>query len=83
MKGDMIYLVAPAGTVFPKNAYAAWASITGPIFTNVTLSSNGQSAWTKVPAGVAGQSYVVINKNAKQVTDSTILAGPAIVEITA
>lgn len=79
--GDKIYLITASGTTLPKNTYAAWAAVTGPIFTNVTLSSNGQSAWTEVPKGVAGQSYVVLVKGDKKVTDENILAGPAIVEV--
>ena len=47
--GDKIYLITAAGTVLPKKTYAAWPTVTGPLFTAVTLSTNGQSAWTTVP----------------------------------
>jgi len=48
--GDKIYLITASGTVLPKKTYAAWPTVTGPLFTDVTLSSNGQSAWTTVPS---------------------------------
>lgn len=85
--GKTVYLITAAGTTLPKNTYAAWASVTGPIFTEVKLSTNSQSAWTTIPegapptAGVAGQSYVVLVKGNKTVTDDNILAGPAIIEV--
>jgi len=94
--GSQIYLIVAAGMVLPKKTYAAWPTVTGPIFTAVTLSTNGQSAWTTVPSvsakrrkyngsndiqGVNGQVYVVLTKGNGTVTDNDIIAGPAIVEV--
>jgi hypothetical protein len=81
MAGTKIYLITAAGTVLPKKTYAAWPTVTGPIFTQVMLSTNGQSAWTTVPAGVSGQVYVVLTKGNATVNDNNILAGPAVVEV--
>jgi len=58
--------------------YAAWAAVTGSIFTDIT--SNGDGSYTTVvPAGIHGQSYVAITDGDSD--DSKILAGPALVEV--
>lgn len=63
--------------------YAAFASVTGPVFVAAdNVYSNGLSATFKVPAGITGQSYVVLTKQNTAATDDKIIAGPAIVEIT-
>lgn len=59
--------------------YAAWIAVTGPTFVPATVS--GTKITTTVPAGFHGQSYVVITKQNANVTDDTVVAGPAIVEI--
>ncbi|KAF2107375.1 ferritin-like domain-containing protein [Lophiotrema nucula] len=60
--------------------YAAWIAVTGPVFVSATLEGNNKFH-TTVPAGFHGQSYVVITKSKDKVTDDTVVAGPAIVEI--
>lgn len=60
--------------------YAAFITITGPIFGPATPVAGGFSV--VVPAGVNGQSYVVLVSCNDLVTDDTVVAGPAIVEIT-
>jgi len=60
--------------------YSAFITITGPIFGTATPVSGGFSI--VVPAGVNGQSYAVLTGCNDSVTDDTIAAGPAIIEIT-
>lgn len=62
-----------------KMVYAAFVTVTGPVFASVKHSD--QSYTLEVPAGVAGQSYVVLTSSQANVTDDTVLAGPAIVEV--
>ncbi|KAF2501173.1 hypothetical protein BU16DRAFT_500080 [Lophium mytilinum] len=61
--------------------YAAWIAVTGPTFTKAYIKSGGIIE-TTVPAGFHGQSYVVITGCNSSVSDDTVKAGPAIVEIT-
>lgn len=35
----------------------------------------------KVPSGIAGQNYIVLTRCNETVTDDTVVAGPAIVEV--
>lgn len=59
--------------------YAAFITVTGPIFVPATPVAGGFSV--VVPSGVTGQSYVVLTGCDDAVTDDTVAAGPAIVEI--
>lgn len=60
--------------------YGAFVSVLGPVF--VDLVKNQQGAFeVKVPEGVAGQSYFLLSSCKERVTDDTIVAGPAIVEV--
>lgn len=59
--------------------YAAFITVTGPIFVDATAVEGGFSV--TVPEGVAGQSYVVLTSCNTAATDDTIVAGPAIVEV--
>jgi len=59
--------------------YAAFIFVTGPIFVDVTVVDGGFEVM--VPEGIAGQSYVVLTSCESSATDDTIVAGPAIVEI--
>jgi hypothetical protein len=67
----------PQGTA---PVYAAFVTITGPVFTPASLWGGGQYMVT-IPAGVHGQSYLIFTKDPKTVSDDTTIAGPAIVEI--
>ena len=82
--GDTISLLTPGYTLAPADGsapiYAAFITVTGPIYVDATPISGGFSI--VVPAGVNGQSYVVLTGCSDSVTDNTISAGPAIVEIT-
>lgn len=64
----------------PVTWYAAWISVTGPTFVQATLEGNNKFT-TTVPPGFHGQSYVLITKEEGKVTDDSVVAGPAIVEI--
>lgn len=70
-------LVAVDGT---SQLYAAFITLTGPIFVQATPVDGGFSV--VVPAGINGQSYVVLTGCKDVVTDDTVVAGPAIVEVT-
>lgn len=62
--------------------YAAFITAAGPVFTDLGQGGDGMSFSVKVPAtGVAGQSYLVLCNCNEKVDDSTIVAGPAIVEV--
>jgi len=82
--GDTIELLTPGYTLAPKDGsapiYAAFVSVTGPIYADVTPMEGGFKV--VVPKGVNGQSYVVLTGCKDRVTDDTVAAGPAIVEIT-
>ena len=66
----------------PEGLYAAFVTVTGPIFVPVKNEGQGTKFEVEIPAGVAGQTYVVLNNGDKEVSDDTIVAGPAIVEVT-
>jgi hypothetical protein len=61
-------------------AYAAFITVTGPVFAETKSGKKGTFEVT-VPAGVHGQSYLILTSSSTTVTDDTTLAGPAIVEI--
>jgi hypothetical protein len=63
--------------------YAAFITVNGPVFANLTQAGDGINFSVKVPAtGVDGQSYLVLCNCAERADDSTIVAGPAILEVT-
>lgn len=64
----------------PIEWFAAWISVTGPTFVPATMEGNTKFM-TMVPPGFHGQSYVVITKQNGTVTDDSVVAGPAIVEV--
>lgn len=72
-------------TLTPKDftvkgtVYAAFITVTGPVFVDVTVTGN--TFTVVVPKGIAGQNYVVLTNCNTDATDDTIIAGPAIVEI--
>ncbi|KAF2233592.1 Ferritin/ribonucleotide reductase-like protein [Viridothelium virens] len=65
--------------------YAAFVSVTGPVWTNVTElpGSGGTKFSVTIPQGVEGQSYLVFTGCRDAVTDDTVVAGPALIEISA
>jgi hypothetical protein len=62
-----------------SDIYAAFISVTGPTFVPATPVNGGFSV--TIPAGFAGQSYVVLTGCKDAVTDDTVAAGPAIIEV--
>jgi hypothetical protein len=83
MAGDEIMLATKGYKLQTADSkakiYGAFITVTGPIFVPAMKVKGGYTV--KVPKGVAGQSYVVLNGCNDAVTDDTIAAGPAIVEI--
>lgn len=65
----------------PSYIYGAFITVTGPVFVPVTALAGGTQFSLSVPAGIKGQSYVVLNCGNATVTDDTVLAGPAVVEV--
>jgi hypothetical protein len=64
--------------------YAAFITAGGPVFADLTQAGDGVNFSVKVPAtGVVGQSYLVLCNCGERVDDGTIVAGPAILEVTA
>jgi hypothetical protein len=59
--------------------YAAFITVTGPVFVDAKSVSGGYEV--TVPKEVSGQSYVVLTSCNTAATDDTIIAGPAIVEV--
>lgn len=63
----------------PKVTYAAFLTVAGS--TNVEAKVEKGVITVKVPAGLFGQTYVVLTTSKTGVTDKLTLAGPAIIEI--
>jgi hypothetical protein len=61
--------------------YAAFITVTGPMFADATEMNGAYEVM--VPEGIAGQSYVVLTSCNTAATDDTIVAGPAVVEVSA
>jgi hypothetical protein len=59
--------------------YGAFITVTGPIFVDATKVDGGYTV--VVPKGVYGQNYVVLTGCNTYVSDDTVAAGPAIVEV--
>jgi hypothetical protein len=63
-----------------EGLFACFIAVTGP--TCVSAVVNGDGTYTiTVPSGFRGQSYAVLNSCSDSVTDDTVVAGPAIIEI--
>ncbi|KAL8715546.1 MAG: hypothetical protein Q9220_000882 [cf. Caloplaca sp. 1 TL-2023] len=87
--GTKITLLTPGYTVKPADGvsqiYAAFITVTGPVFTEATAVDGGFSLTVpSAPEGtapIAGQSYVVLTGCNTTVTDETTAAGPAVLEL--
>ena len=81
--GGTITLNTPGYTIKPKNGtialHAGFITATGLVFENVTPQDDGYTV--KVPFGIAGQNYVVLTRINETVTDDTVVAGPAVIEV--
>lgn len=80
MEGSTVML-GTSGYKIEGTVYAAFIAVTGPTFVEAKSVDGGYEV--VVPKGFAGQSYVVLTSCNTAATDDTILAGPAIVEISA
>ncbi|KAI9748324.1 MAG: hypothetical protein M4579_007255 [Chaenotheca gracillima] len=83
-EGDKVTLLTEGYKVVTQvqgqQLYGAFITVTGPIFVPATIVDGGISL--SIPAGVNGQSYVVLTGCNTVVDDTTVGAGPAIIEIT-
>jgi hypothetical protein len=81
--GQEITVLTPGYELKPANAhtpvFGAWITVTGPIFVDAVPVHGGFKL--EVPNEVNGQSYVVLTGCNETVTDDTVAAGPAIVEV--
>ena len=81
--GQEITILTPGYELKPADGsspvFGAWITVTGPIFVDAVKVEGGFKL--KVPAEVNGQSYVVLTGCNETVTDDTVAAGPAIVEV--
>lgn len=71
------YEVAAATKDVP--IYGAFITVLGPVVAEATKVDGGYTV--VVPEGINGQSYVVLTGCKDAVTDDTVAAGPAIVEV--
>jgi hypothetical protein len=82
MTGSTVMLSTPGYELKTDDnspVYGAFITVTGPIFVDATKFDGGYTV--VVPKGIAGQSYVVLTGCNTSVTDDTVAAGPAIVEV--
>ncbi|KAL8771024.1 MAG: hypothetical protein Q9209_003443 [Squamulea sp. 1 TL-2023] len=87
--GTQITLLTPDYTVIAADGqspiYAAFITVTGPVFTPATPIEGGFTLTVPTApegsAGIGGQSYVVLTGCNTTVSDDTVAAGPAVLEI--
>lgn len=77
--GSTITLAIKGHKVEGGKVYAAFITILGPVFVDAKPVSGGYEV--VVPKEVSGQSYVVLTSCNTAATDDTIVAGPAVVEV--
>ncbi|KAK4165529.1 ferritin-like domain-containing protein [Cladorrhinum sp. PSN259] len=80
--GDTVTLKTPGYTLRGADGvqvYAAFIAVTGPVFVDATPVDGGFSV--VIPKGFAGQTYVVLTSCKDAVSDDTVAAGPALIEI--
>ncbi|KFA50660.1 hypothetical protein S40293_04870 [Stachybotrys chartarum IBT 40293] len=81
--GNTVTLQTPEYTLQPEHGephfYAAFIAVTGPTFVEAMPVEGGFTV--EIPEGFAGQTYVVLTSGNEGVSDDTIAAGPAIIEI--
>jgi hypothetical protein len=80
MKAGSTVTLATKGYKFEGGSvYAAFVTILGPVFVDAKAVDGGFEV--VVPKEVAGQSYVVLTSCNTAATDDTIIAGPAVLEV--
>ncbi|KAM5345116.1 hypothetical protein ACJ41O_010978 [Fusarium nematophilum] len=80
--GDTVTLLTPGYTLKGaegQKIYAAFIAVTGPTFVEATAVEGGFSV--EIPEGFAGQTYAVLTSCKDFVSDDTVAAGPAIVDV--
>ncbi|KAF2092144.1 hypothetical protein K490DRAFT_70812 [Saccharata proteae CBS 121410] len=80
-EGSTVMLATPGYELVTNGSpvYGAFITVTGPIIVDATKVDGGYTV--AVPKGVNGQSYVVLTGCKDTVSDDTVAAGPAVVEI--
>jgi len=78
-KGSTVMLTTKGYKVEGGKVYGAFITVTGPVFADATAVDGGYTV--VVPEGISGQSYVVLTSCNTAATDDTIVAGPAILEV--
>ncbi|KAJ4383689.1 hypothetical protein N0V86_001744 [Didymella sp. IMI 355093] len=79
IKTGSTIMLGTSGYKIEGTVYAAFIAVTGPTFVEAKAVNGGFEV--VVPKGFAGESYVVLTSCNTAATDDTIVAGPAIVEI--
>ncbi|KAM0228539.1 hypothetical protein ACHAP5_011915 [Fusarium lateritium] len=80
--GSTVTLLTPGYTLEGakgQKVYAAFIAVTGPTFVEATAVDGGFTV--EIPEGFAGQTYVVLTSCKDAVSDDTVAAGPAFIEI--
>lgn len=77
--GDTVTLETSGYVLKGKTVYAAFIAVTGPTFVEAKPVDGGFQV--EIPKGFYGQTYVVLTGCNEAVTDDTVAAGPAIIEI--
>jgi hypothetical protein len=77
--GSTIMLATKGYKVEGGKVYAAFITILGPVFVDAQAVDGGYEV--VVPKEVSGQSYAVLTSCNTAATDDTIVAGPAVVEV--
>ena len=75
LTGNTVTLTTPGYQLVGANGaqlYASFVTVTGPIFVPVTVTSAGYQI--TIPAGVNGQSYVILSSCNTSVSDDTTIA---------
>jgi len=80
IKAGSKVMLATSGYKVDGKVYAAFITVTGPVFVEATMVEGGFEV-TVPEKGIAGQSYVVLTSCNTAATDDTIIAGPAVVEV--
>jgi len=79
--GSTVTLATKGYKVQGGKVYAAFITILGPVFAEAKEVSGGYEV--VVPKDTAGQTYVVLTSCNTAATDDTIVAGPAVFEVSA
>lgn len=80
--GSTVTLLTPDYTLKGAEGveiYAAFIAVTGPTFVKATAVDGGFKV--TIPEGFAGQTYAVLTSCKDTLSDDTVAAGPAIIEV--